>query len=224
MPEKRYLFVAFVMVALVLFTKPVFARDAGEFGVGMRLSHYFIQDDSFTAAAFVTVEIDSKFDDSELFELNLTYFLCKFFSLELSAGYIQTDLDASFMGFEGRYGEIEQFPILLTGCFHWPVNEWFRPYAGGGVGYYLNDIERADGPGEFFNGSPAGVTAFVDDGFGFHVDAGIELFISDHFALSLDVKYTWLRVDIGFEGAGLDSKESTSLNAVVVGAGLKYYF
>jgi len=170
------------------------------------------------------VDADSTFDDAVLLEMNFTYFFYRYFSLELSAGYTQTDMDVSFLGFEGRYGELEQIPILLTGRFHWPVDERFSLYAGGGAGYYLHDIDRADGPGEFFNGSPAGVEAFVDDGFGFHVNAGIEFFIFDHFALNLDVKYIWLQVDIGFEGAGLYSKDSTNLDALVIGTGLKFYF
>ena len=64
----------------------------------------------------------------------------------------------------------------------------------------------------------------MDHGFGFHINTGIEFFIFDHFALNLDVKYIWLEVDIGFEGAGFYSRDSTRLDSLVVGAGLKFYF
>jgi outer membrane protein len=224
MGGKRYLLAVCVTVVLLLSARPGFARDAGEFGFGVRVSHYGIEDDNFSAVAFMPVDVDSTFDDAVLFEMNLTYFFCRYFSLELSVGITEADMDASFLWFDGRYGEIEQLPILLTGRFHWPVNEWLSPYAGGGVGYYLNDIKRADGPGEFFNGSPVGVAAVVDNGFGFHVNAGIEFFIFDHFALNLDVKYIWLQVDIGFEGSGFFSRDSTRMDALVAGAGLKFYF
>lgn len=52
----------------------------------------------------------------------------------------------------------------------------------------------------------------------------MEYFLSDHFALNIDLKYIVLDVDIGFKGAGYDMKDSTSLNAFRTGLGVKYYF
>jgi len=223
MSSRKYALTVLITMVWILSAQPGFARDTGKFGVGLRVSYYGIQDDTINAFG---IDSDSESDDTALFEVNFTYFFCRYFSLELSGGYTQTDMDIAFlpMGSIRKYGELEQIPILLTGRFHWPVTEWFSPYVGGGAGYYTNDIDRADGPGEFFNPAPASVEAFADDEFGFHAAAGVEFFISDHFALNLDVKYIWLQVDIGFEGGGFFSEGSSNLDALTAGVGLKYYF
>jgi len=227
MNNQKYLLAILATVVLLLSPQPVFAQDTGKFGFGVRVSYYGIQDDHFSYfTTFASaVDVESEFDEAVLIEFDLTYFFCRYFSLELSAGYVKTDMDYSESGSEGMYGELEQVPILLTARIHWPINEWFSPYIGGGAGYYINGIDKAEeGPADFFSGAPPAVEALVDEVFGFHAAAGIEFFINDHFALNLDVKYIWQETNIGFDGAGFDSSDSSHLDALTAGVGLKYYF
>lgn len=69
-------------------------------------------------------------------------------------------------------------------------------------------MTRADDIGDYFDGAPPGVKAFADDAVGYHVNAGIECFLSEHVALNMDLKYVMLDADIGFNGAGYDMKDS----------------
>ncbi|MFC1813353.1 OmpW family protein [Thermodesulfobacteriota bacterium] len=224
MSSSKYAFVVLIAMVLIFSPQPGVAEDTGKFGFGVRASFYGIQEDHFSGFTTFAFDVESEFDAAVLIELDLTYFFCRYFSLELSAGYVKTDMDYSSSGFKGMYGELEQVPILLTARVHWPVTERLRPYIGGGAGYYINDIDKVEGPADFFFGAPPAVEALIDEVFGFHAAAGIEFFISDHFAFNLDVKYIWQETNIGFDGAGFDSSDSSNLDALVAGVGVKYYF
>lgn len=88
----------------------------------------------------------------------------------------------------------------------------------------MHDMKNADGNGDYFYGAPAGVSAFADDVLGYHVNAGMECFLSESVAMNIDLKFEMLDVDMGFKGAGYDVKDSTSLNVFVTAIGVKYYF
>lgn len=124
----------------------------------------------------------------------------------------------------GGYGELTQIPVLLTWRYHFAPNDKTGVYVGLGIGCYMHDMKNADGNGDYFYGAPAGVHSFADDALGYHVNAGMECFLSESVAMNIDLKYEMLDVDMGFKGAGYDVKDSTSLNAFVTGIGVKYYF
>jgi outer membrane protein W len=207
--------VVVLSLTIVLTGQLSFAQEK-KIAIGWRTSYNMYQESD----DFLNSSYDEEFDDALGISADVTYFFCKTFALELSLGYLKTDMNLDFSGWDSSFGELTQIPLLLTGQYHFTAGEKVRLYAGLGIGYYLNDMDE----GDFFFGAPSGVEAFADDALGYHVAAGMEYFLAENVALNLGLKYVWLDVDIGFDGAGYDEKESTSLNAFVTGVGVKYYF
>ncbi|UCG79928.1 MAG: OmpW family protein [Desulfobacterales bacterium] len=209
---KKQVVLLFCVTPFLLFCGNVgLAQDnQGRFGVGARVAYVDYSDDDQT---FLGVEVELEPDDAVMYEVNLTYFLHEYFSLELGVDYVETDVDINALGMSGDDGEMEQVPVLLTGRMHFSTNPKVTPYLGVGMGYYFNDFDsNRDLP-----------DIDVDDSFGFHVNGGIEVFITDDAAINLDIKYIWneVDVDINLPGSG---DEEFKVNAFVAGAGIKYYF
>ncbi len=198
--KKKIITSFFVVTALLLvFSQIGFAQDMeGKFGVGAR-------------AAWVNYTHED-FDSDFMYGANLTYFVHRYISFELSVDYIESDLDS----LDITIGELEQVPILLTARTHLSTNPKVNPYLGIGLGYYLNDFDLSD--------SPSGVKVDPDDTFGFHINAGVEYFVNEHFALNLDFKYIWNDVDFIFKDSGTRWKTEFDLDTFYTGVGIKYYF
>jgi outer membrane protein W len=221
MKMKKLLGIVVLSFVMVLVSQSSFAQEAKKFAFGARVSYNIFQDDEIE---LFNTNIDTEYDSSVSISADFTYLFNESFSLELSLGYLKTDMTVSRFGDKLGYGELTQIPILLTGRYHFSVNDKVMPYIGLGVGYYLNDMEDADGNGDFFDDAPSGVNSFADDAFGFHLAGGVEYFVTDNVALNLDLKYVLLSTTIGFDGAGYDENDSTTLNSFVFGIGAKYYF
>jgi outer membrane protein W len=213
--------VVLIMVATVFF---VFTAQVGSseeldkrFALGARAGFYKITDDDMPQG-------EIKSSGTLYGEANLTYFFVDYLSLEFSAGYTKPDLDLtlSSTGSVVEYGELEQIPFLLTARFHW----WsdipkVGLYAGGGVGYFINDFTVSS----TLRGLYPGVAVDADNSFGALVAVGVEYFIRTKWALSVDFKYVYNSVDFlqtqpGVSPSAFDLNVSTFLG----GVGIKYFF
>lgn len=218
MITKKSIIILFVTAFLFIFSQAAFAQEAGKLGVGARISYLDISGDDDRGVNF-------EHDEAALYGIDLTYFFCKHFSLEASLNYARTDIDVQETG-EAKFdfGETKQIPVLLTGRFHFPVNDKITPYIGAGVGYYFNDFDLSStalSPAMLGPGS----TADMDDSFGYHVNGGIEWFLNQNVALNCDLKYIWSSTDLELKVPGeAVEKFDVDLNAFVAGIGIKYYF
>lgn len=213
--------VILIMLATVFF---IFTGQVGSaeelnkrFALGARAGFYKITDDDMPQG-------EIKSNGTLYGEANLTYFFVDYFSLEFSGGYTKPDLDLtlSSTGSVVEYGELEQIPFLLTARFHW----WsdipkVGLYAGGGVGYFINDFTVSS----TFQSLNPGVAVDVDNSFGALAAVGIECFITPKWALSVDFKYVYNSVDFlqtqpGVSPSAFDLNVSTFLG----GVGIKYFF
>lgn len=216
MIKKKSIIVLFVSAFLFIFSQAAFAQEAGKLGVGLRASYMNISGDE-------DKNVDFDFDGSALYGIDLTYFFCNYFSLEASLNYAKTDMDAQPKG-EAKFdfGEIKQVPVLLTGRFHFPVNDKITPYIGAGVGYNFNDFDLSSTAPSLLG---AGTTTDIDNSFGYHVNGGIEWFLNQNVALNCDLKYIWSSTDLELKVPGeAVEKFDVDLNAFVAGIGIKYYF
>jgi outer membrane protein W len=193
----------FVVATLVLiFGQISFAEDMkGRVGLGARLAHVDY------------VEHDDEPDDAVMYGINLTYFAHRYFSFELSADYTESDVELSVLGLSGNDGDLTQVPVLLTGRMHFSTNPKVSPYFGGGVGYYFNSIDS----------DRAVAKTDVDNSIGYHVSAGVEIFVAENAAINLDFRYIWNKIDAEVKPPGFADGEF-DLNAFVAGLGFKYYF
>ena len=218
--KKKFITSFFVVIALLFVVGQVrFAQGMeGRLGFGSRLSYIDYSDDDYTLYG---VEVDVELDEDIMYEGNLTYFFQDYFSVELSVGYVETDVDLSALGLSADAGEVEQIPVILSGRFHFSTNPTINPYISFGVGYFFNDIDQNDPVVEFIYG--AGAEVDVDDSVGFHLGAGVEFFISENAAFNFDFKYIWTEVEAEVNKPGF-TDEDLDINPYVLGLGIKYYF
>jgi outer membrane protein W len=215
-----------IRVVLIMFATAffVFAAQVGSaeelvnrFALGARAGFYKLANEDIPQG-------EIKSSGTVYGEANLTYFFVDYFSLEFSGGYVKPDLDLtlSSTGSVVEYGELEQIPFLLTARFHW----WsdipkVGLYAGGGVGYFINDFTVSS----TLNSLYPGVSVDVDNSFGALVAVGVEYFLTTKWALSVDVKYVYNPVDFLQTQPGVSpSAFDLDLNTFLAVAGIKYFF
>jgi len=155
MINKKSIIILFVSAFLFIFSQAVFAQEAGKLGVGARVSYMDIDGDTVKGNDF-------DFDKAAFYGIDLTYFFCNYFSLEASLNYDKTDMDIREPAGvpEYNFGELKQVSVLLTGRFHFPVNDKITPYIGAGVGYYFNDFDLSSAalsPAHLDAGATAGI-------------------------------------------------------------------
>ena len=186
------------------------------FAVGARAGFYKISDDDMPLG-------EIKSNGTLYGEANLTYFFVDYFSLEFSGGYVKPDLDLTLTtGSVVNYGEVEQIPLLLTARFHWWADiPKVGLYAGGGVGYFVNDFNVSD----TLSGLFPGVSVDADNSLGALVAVCVEYFITTKWALNVDVKYIYNTVDFVQTQPGVSpSAFDLNLSTFVAGVGIKYFF
>ena len=195
----------------------------GRFGVGGNLGFRTFGDDSVSAAALAPVNLELDFDDSFIFGANATYFFNEAFSMEFGVGHVRdVDTELGLLGVSFDAGEFSSTPLLLTLRFHIPISDSsISPYIGAGVGYYLNSF---DAEATVWG---AGTDVDIDDAFGFHANAGVEVFFGQqkNMAITVDVKYAWIEPDFIISVPGLIPLEAdVDIGGFTACAGIKYYF
>lgn len=199
-------------LAVLFFSQTAFAQDSGgRLGIGADVSYMAVAD---TGESTKVV-----FDAVALVGANLTYYAGETFSLEVSIGYSQLDVDAEGNGMAFSLGRLKQLPVLLTGRFHLPMKDGrISPYFGGGIGYYFNEFDTSEIV------ALAGGTLDPDNGVAFHLSTGIELFIWEHASLSFDLKYIWNETAGNTTIVGVTTSDDLDLNTFLGGIGFTYYF
>ena len=216
--KKRVVLIMFATVFFVFTAQVGSAEELDKrFAVGARAGFNKIADDDMPQG-----EIRS---NGTLYgEANLTYFFVDYFSLEFSGGYVKPDLDLtlSSTGSVVEYGELEQIPLLLTARFHWWADiPKVGLYAGGGVGYFVNDFTVSS----TYRGLNPGASVDADNSFGALVAVGVEYFITPKWALNVDLKYIYNPVDFLQTQPGVSpSAFDLNLSTFLGGVGIKYYF
>jgi outer membrane protein len=216
---KRILLVC-VVISLTLFSSIVLASDNSRFGIGVRGGFIFSGDDSITDATGGT-RIDIDVDSSFSVGLNTTYVMNDVLSLELSGDYVfERDTEFTTPGQSMKGGEISTIPVLLTLRIHIPVSSGFKPYIGGGVGWYFNSFDQDP----LWAAANSGINIDLEDSFAWHANAGLEFFFTDNVALNLDAKYIWSKPDLNMTAPGYYQTYEMDLDGFVVGVGFKFYF
>ena len=219
--KKKIIASFFVVAALMLVVSQIsFAQDMeGRLGLGARVSYVNYSGDDYTVYGF---KVDVEPDESAMYGVNLTYFVHRYLSLELSVDYVEADVDLEVLGVSVNIGELEQIPILLSLRTHLSTNPKVSPYLTIGIGYYLNDFNLS---GLVTSVTPPGAELDPDDSVGFHAGGGIEYFFNEHFAFNFDLKYLWNKTDVKDKAPGYTTVEySVDLNSFIAGIGFKYYF
>lgn len=216
--KKTFKIICLILVIGLVFSNSVIAGDDRKIGVGVMVSYY-------NTGSSNLGDVDAHFDTVPSLGISLTYFITKSISVELSAQQVQTDLTLEYDGKRGKLGEIKQTPILLTGRFNRRIPKTkVNLYLGVGAGYFANsfDQEKQQDFSDFFG---LNVKADIKESYGFHGNVGTEMFFKKNFSVYLDLKalFTQAEFDLVYPDNTSATKD-VSLNASVLGCGVKYYF
>jgi outer membrane protein W len=193
-----------------------------KFAIGARVGHNFYRDGNtrLDSSAGSLGNMDYSNKSAWMYGINGTAQFNEYFSVELGVDRtIASESNAKIGGVSYKLGDGTQTPLTLTGRIHYPVGI-FSPYVGAGFGYYFRSFDKDN---SFFN--PA-ATVKVDDGWGYHVNAGTEIFITEarNIALNLDFKYVWAEANLTASNGPVWIKGTMKFDSFITGIGIKYYF
>lgn len=217
--SKKAIIICVAAAFILLFGHNAFAKDlAGKFGIGAEIAYSKIKDEKIEDVHGQ----EYTYDGTSMYGANATYFFTDWFSLECGLHYVKTDMAQSATDVSAAWGELTQTPILLTARAHLPNKSVVSPYFGIGGGYYFNDFKPSNILASTF---ALGTSIDSENSFGFHINGGMEVFMSDNLALDLDLKYVWYSTDFVLERWKFkDRTEHFDLDTFTAGIGFKYYF
>jgi len=214
---------AWVLAMLMVLALSVDAYAAPKFGIGARAGGNFYKDGSIdvSLAGYGNIgNVDYSNDNAFFYGVNGTIKFNDYISVEIALDRInKTKSEFKGGNVSLKAGDITQTPLTVTARFHYPVGI-FSPYIGAGAGYYWRSYDKDNA---FWN--PA-ATVDIDNGWGYHVNTGTEIFLTDsrNIALDLDLKYVWTKADLKATNGATSITGSMDLNSFVAGIGIKYYF
>ncbi len=145
-------------------------------------------------------------------ELDITYFFTPNIAAELIAATSQHDMSVDLTGGGNLdLGSVWVLPPTLLVQYHFMPDGNVRPYVGAGVNYtHLYNVDDT-----------ATTSVDYEGGFGWALQAGVDVPISDHWVWNFDVKKIWVNVDATVNSA---VKADVDLDPWVIGTGVGYRF
>lgn len=144
--------------------------------------------------------------DSEIgFGAKLAFPLSPEFTLQFRGKYFEFEQEG--IGGPGTRATLEVIPIQAALIYNFQSDSPVRPYIGGGVGYYLFDLEWAD--------QQQVLQPDVDDEVGYFALGGLRFEINPQFSLFAEASYTWVQIKriAGFRTTGDDTLDGVGFNA-----------
>ncbi len=220
---KKAGFLSLVLLTIMFASEAL--AEAPKLGIGARGGYNFYRDGSIYLSSSDSGMV-GKFDYSNnsssawTFGLNGTLQIHKYFSTEIGIDWINSS-DSMFIinGSSYSVGEIKQIPVTLTTRLQYPLGV-FSPYFGFGIGYYFRSYDK----NKNFWADATNVN--IDNGWGYHINGGSELFLtqSRNFALNVDLKYIWSSTEISARNGATWLRGNMKLDSFLIGLGIKYYF
>lgn len=163
-------------------------------------------------AANVDTGLKAKVGDDWKPTIGLTYFLTDNIAVEAIAGTTRHSVKAVAPGAEIPVHETWVLPPVVTLQYHFAPAAKVSPYVGAGLNYML-----------FYSGKDKnGFKVDIDDGFGYALQAGVDVALKDRWSANLDVKKVFFETDASVDNGLLKTK--VELNPWVVSAGVGYKF
>ena len=164
------------------------------------------------------------FDQEVTWEADLSYFISPRFSLEMSV--MDPRLDVEGRGTLAGPGDLTRVRMLaptLSCRYHFLPSKWVRPYVGVGASYaHFHDQEPLARPADVGDG-PTRLS--IEETWSYVGQAGVDLFIGDHWTFNWDVKYLEMDTDAVFRTPGAASVSTDiSVDPWVAGAGVGFRF
>ena len=182
------------------------AQEAGDLFVRAR-AIYVAPDESATTSIGGTVGIDSKVVP----EVDFTYFIADNIGLELIAATTKHNVDVigTAVG-DAPLGSAWLLPPTLSLQYHMPMDNGIKPYVGAGVNYTFFYSEKAAG----------GIISDINlsDSFGYSLQAGVDIEVSENMFFNIDVKKLFLKTDASINGGTITA--DVKIDPWIIGAGI----
>lgn len=156
-------------------------------------------------------------DDRIIPELDITYFLTKNIALELVLAVSKHDVTGTGTIAGTDVGDFYIIPPHLMLQYHFDMGNGIKPYVGAGVNYNII-LGEDDAAG--FSGLD------IDNGWGFSLQAGVDIHLRDKWYFNIDVKKTWMNVDATTVLTSGPTPVSADIDVDpwIVGVGIGYRF
>jgi outer membrane protein W len=169
---------------------------------------------------------EDNFGKTPAFGLSFFYSLSKQFRVELKGYFSPVDVENNPEGLSA--GTLNVIPLQLSLQYRLNISPRFIPYAGAGVGYYLNNFSLDKN--DQWRNLGFDINEEVDNVFGYHFGAGIDYFIKSNMAVNIDIRYCIASFDGSYtiteEVSGISQSGNIEgdLNHIFFGIGVKFLF
>ncbi|MEE9194708.1 MAG: OmpW family outer membrane protein [Alphaproteobacteria bacterium] len=158
---------------------------------------------------------DADLDNDYVPELDFTYFFTENIAAELILATTRHEVTVkgSSAG-DLDLGHVSMLPPILSLQWRFLPKEMFSPYVGAGLNYTF-----------FYRESDGGSITSInyENSFGYALQAGLDIGITDSWSLNIDVKKVFLDTDIVVNGGTINAPD-TDLDPWVIGIGFGYRF
>lgn len=202
-------------VAISLSSTASFAKDvasstnfsAGDLLVRARVLGVIPQEDSTITPAVGKAALSN----SVVPELDFTYFFNSNIAAELILATTPHNVDVKGAS-KIDAGKVWLLPPTLLAQYHFSNFESFKPYVGAGLNYTM-----------FYNADAGSLTnVSYKDGFGYALQAGVDVPLADNWYFNVDVKKIFLNTEAKF--ANKTVAADVDIDPLLVGVGIGYKF
>jgi outer membrane protein len=158
-------------------------------------------------------------------EVDVTYMATRNIGFELIAATTKHKADGrtGVTGSIGRLASTWVLPPTLTVQWHFVPEGHLRPYLGAGVNYAVFYNEKASDELKAVGGADTSI--HLKNGWGWAVQAGMDMDLTDRVFLNVDVKYIGMDSKLTIRSAALgEQKSNLDINPLVVGVGVGMRF
>ena len=167
------------------------------------------------------------YDKGVCYGVSFNFILINNLSIELIGLRFTTEVTKSEENDLSK-GTLKSIPLQLSIKYQFTKNSKFVPYILGGADYilYNHKVNLPEWEDLGFK-----ISEEVDNGIGFHVGLGFDIFISENIALNIDGRYVTSKTN--FNSTILDTKSDISvtkeikdlkIDLIIATVGLKIYF
>lgn len=165
----------------------------------------------FTAGG-VDTGLDVKVDSDTIPSLGISYFITDKVAVELILGTSKHTISATTAPTDTAVHDTWVLPPVLSVQYHPLPAARISPYVGAGVNYMI-----------FYSGEDRnGFKVDVDDGFGYSLQAGVDIAVKGPWSVNVDVKKVFFETTANINNGALRSDVTLDPLVVSVGLGRKF--
>lgn len=168
--------------------------------------------DPITTLAGAATGLKAEVSDDVMPTIGLTYFFTDNVAVEVIAGTTKHTIRAKGGATDVKVQETWVLPPVVSLQYHFMPDQKVSPYVGAGLNYMLFYSEKD------YNG----FGLKVDDGFGYALQAGVDVALQGKLSANLDVKKVFFETDASVNGGAM--KSEVTLDPWVISAGIGYRF